>query len=289
MNAKEKHVTSLIAKFVGSDVSPIGTCQYVDQCLNTCTTYASFDLLPPQKAQSVRIVVISDTHERHDLLNLPPGDVLLHCGDVFMFNAAFTPELSLRKLRQFNQWMTVQPYKEKILISGNHDKIFETLGKNKVNEILTSCQYIENEFITLQCGLSIFGSPASTMNSEESPNRAFQYDNQITHNIFAKARMMWFQKKNRMKKLDIVMAHGPLHTLPTSAQDLLVSTSCSTMFCGHIHEEHGSSVFAHSNGLKTSVINASTMGNVNKRFQPCNPPIVIDIVPSLVDVPSSRL
>lgn len=32
---------------------------------------------------AMRVTVISSTHGRHDELDLPPGDLLIHCGDIF--------------------------------------------------------------------------------------------------------------------------------------------------------------------------------------------------------------
>ena len=34
-----------------------------------------------RKKMATRVVVISDTHNRHDEVSLPGGDILIHCGD----------------------------------------------------------------------------------------------------------------------------------------------------------------------------------------------------------------
>jgi Icc-related predicted phosphoesterase len=66
-----------------------------------------------------RIVAISDTHGYHEDLEIPKGDLLVHCGD-------FTRGLdSLRELPAFSEWMTSQPTEVKLLCPGNHDCIFE--------------------------------------------------------------------------------------------------------------------------------------------------------------------
>lgn len=68
----------------------------------------------------IRIVCISDTHSRHgNMLQLPPGDVLIHAGD-------FTNTGSRRDTEEFVAWMDAQPYKHKIFIAGNHDTSLHT-------------------------------------------------------------------------------------------------------------------------------------------------------------------
>ena len=52
-----------------------------------------------QKQQgALRCVVISDTHNLHDGLEIPDGDVLIHCGD-------FTDMGKLHEIEAFNNWL----------------------------------------------------------------------------------------------------------------------------------------------------------------------------------------
>ena len=154
---------------------------------------------------TVRLVIVSDTHEKHDLLSMPPGDVLIHCGDSLMLNWGFTNRTSLQKLQSFNRWLSTLPYKEKVVIGGNHDSCFEDLGKQNVSKVLSSCHYLENDYLLLECGLRVFGCPASQPNTTQSRNIAFQYTEEYTSNIFDHLVP---------KDLDILILHGPLHTLP---------------------------------------------------------------------------
>jgi len=74
---------------------------------------------PYASTDSVRFVLISDTHNRHTKLpELPAGDVLVHCGD-------FTNHGSLGEVHQFAKWMAEQPHKTKIVVPGNHDMILD--------------------------------------------------------------------------------------------------------------------------------------------------------------------
>jgi len=62
----------------------------------------------------IRIVAISDTHNQHDELELPEGNILVHCGD--FTNTGSYPEILL-----FVRWFAAQPHPTKLLVFGNHD------------------------------------------------------------------------------------------------------------------------------------------------------------------------
>ena len=70
----------------------------------------------------MRIVCIADTHEKHEQVKLPKGDILIHAGD---FTWVGDPKPTL----DFLDWFEAQPFTHKIFVSGNHDFYFEK-GKN---------------------------------------------------------------------------------------------------------------------------------------------------------------
>ena len=77
---------------------------------------------PPPRltdADEIRIVCVSDTHGfEGQLPPVPPGDLLIHCGD-------FAPDggssVRLRAVEEFDQWLAAQPHKVKLVVRGNHD------------------------------------------------------------------------------------------------------------------------------------------------------------------------
>jgi metallophosphoesterase superfamily enzyme len=79
---------------------------------------------PPAKAsaETVRFAVVSDTHTHHRLIDIPPADVLIMCGDLTFLN-----ESAAERLRDLNMWLATLPHKRKIIIGGNHDRILPTL------------------------------------------------------------------------------------------------------------------------------------------------------------------
>ena len=65
----------------------------------------------------LKIIVISDTHCKYHA-QLPPGDILIHCGD-------FTSIGTENQILEFIQWLKVQHYKHKVVIAGNHDILLD--------------------------------------------------------------------------------------------------------------------------------------------------------------------
>ena len=63
----------------------------------------------------VRIVLISDTHNKHEKLEMPEGDLLIHAGD-------FTNTGTEQEIREFDMWLASLDFQHKILVPGNHDK-----------------------------------------------------------------------------------------------------------------------------------------------------------------------
>jgi len=78
--------------------------------------------LPDRTPNTIRCVILSDTHGHHNnkrlLANLPPGDVLIHLGDI-------TDRGNQSHLRDFAEnFLPAQSskYRDKVVISGNHDR-----------------------------------------------------------------------------------------------------------------------------------------------------------------------
>jgi hypothetical protein len=49
--------------------------------------------------QHLRVVCLSDTHERHLSIDVPPGDVLIVAGDLLAMNRHFSTAFSVKKLK----------------------------------------------------------------------------------------------------------------------------------------------------------------------------------------------
>jgi len=75
----------------------------------------------------MRIVALADTHGLHRQIIVPPGDLLIHAGDL-------TRHGEVDELRDFNVWLGALPHRHKLVIAGNHDRICLTQRSGR-----TSC------------------------------------------------------------------------------------------------------------------------------------------------------
>ncbi|KID71071.1 Metallophosphoesterase domain protein, partial [Metarhizium hybridum] len=71
---------------------------------------------PPRHQPSIRVVCISDTHDQ--VVDVPPGDILVHAGD--LTNAGTAADIQ----KQLD-WLKTLPHPVKIVIAGNHDSYFD--------------------------------------------------------------------------------------------------------------------------------------------------------------------
>jgi len=204
----------------------------------------------------VRVVCISDTHERHEEIDLPDGDLLICAGDV-------TANGNLAALGRFARWMQRQPHAHKILIAGNHDWCFERDGASALPRDII---YLQDSGITIG-GLRIWGSPWQprfydwAFNLDRGPQLA------------AKWALI-------PDDTDILITHGPPHgTLDLTprgdragCEDLAVRLDelrVRLHVFGHIHHSYG----VVERGGRISV-NACIC---DERYAAANAPVVIDL------------
>jgi predicted phosphohydrolase len=130
---------------------------------------ASLLIADREREGAVRVVVLSDTHNKHDKFEVPDGDILLHCGD-------FTFHGTQREIRAFNEWLGTLPHRHKFVIAGNHELTLdgafyeanwsrfhkerdtERPGSDLARQLITNAVYLEHETVSA-CGLRIYGCP----------------------------------------------------------------------------------------------------------------------------------
>ena len=96
------------------------------------------------------LVLLSDTHGKHDTLVVPAGDILVHAGDL-------TDAGSLEELEDVNAYFARLPHRHKLVIAGNHDFCFER-EPEEARATLTAATYLEDEAVTVE-GIRFYGSP----------------------------------------------------------------------------------------------------------------------------------
>jgi Icc-related predicted phosphoesterase len=237
-----------------------------------------------------RIVLISDTHNRHPniyvlkpedsikskevLGNISGGvflpseaDMVIHAGDMSNMGEEYEVE-------NFLKWFSSLPYKYKILIAGNHDWLFD-IQRSIAQDMLKRFPdiiYLENDFVEIEMidggdKLKIWGSPITPWFHSWAFNKARGED----------INRYWAHIPD---DVDILVTHGP----PKGILDMILEgeqRGCEMLLervkkirpkisCfGHIHEAYG-----HEFIDGTHFVNASV---VNRRVQLQNRPIIFEV------------
>jgi predicted phosphodiesterase len=98
-----------------------------------------------------RLVLASDTHNKHAALDVPAGDIFIHAGD-------FTMDGNLRDVAAFGEWVRSLPHAHKIVIAGNHDLTFERDPKRARRALGDGLTYLQDSGASV-AGLAVWGSP----------------------------------------------------------------------------------------------------------------------------------
>jgi Icc-related predicted phosphoesterase len=205
------------------------------------------NLKPIQTSRSnatLRLVLLSDTHELHREVEVPDGDILIHAGDFTMFSK------SMSAIADFNIWLGELPHRHKILTYGNHEFFVETDQSRR--SMLTNALVLCNEGVEIE-GLRIWGSPVTPLyggafglSSAEDRKRLY-------------ARIP--------EDTDILVTHGPPFGILDSAPHSGLHSGCRELLdavmrvrpklhvFGHVHGAHG---ILQTN--QTTFVNAALLG-----------------------------
>jgi Icc-related predicted phosphoesterase len=222
----------------------------------------------------MKIAAISDTHGKHEKLEMLPADVLICAGD-------FTNLGRTSEIISFNHWLGKIKYLYPsgiIVIPGNHDKMFET-NPGVAKELITNAKVLIDEEGEVGNGLAIWGSPASPTFGYDW---AFNYDTEETPVEERKGRSIipiWEQ----IPFVDILVTHGP----PKGILDR-VSFDGSNVGCPHLKERFqrispGIHIFGHIHcndriafDGKTIFVNAAICDDYhNVKY---NQPVIVELL-----------
>lgn len=104
----------------------------------------------------LKIVAISDTHNRHNRIKIPKCDILIHAGD-WTFQGKFSEVI------EFADWLEKQPAKHIVVIPGNHEKFYEAalpMSREWITERCPRANVLINESVNIE-GINIYGSPVT--------------------------------------------------------------------------------------------------------------------------------
>ena len=243
-----------------------------------------------------RVCCVSDTHcQMADIAGrLPDGDVLLHTGDVFLLSWDQKGRQAARDcVTQFGQALAVLPasYTHVVVVAGNHDFAFQTLGAAAVQDLLSAVVarrrpglqvvYLQDEGVVLSNGLSVYGSPVSVGCRHYN---AFQPASSLLlrQQVAAGLRAYQSNEASHVHRScaggpvapHVVMLHGPPD--PDTREVIMQACAPSLVVYGHSHTQYGvTGVVRHGAHQRvTAWVNAAS---VDAGYAPVHRPIVMNI------------
>lgn len=205
------------------------------------------------------IACIGDTHGKHDLLEIPDTDVIIHTGDISSFG-------NKQEIAVFLEWFAGLPQKHKIFIAGNHDFYLEKIASNDLeNFIPQEIIFLQNTGIEI--GNKLFWGSAYTPGL---PNFAFYKQ---------RGKEIFQEWKKIPQQTDVLITHTPPYGILDEVarkqsvgceelQKVVAQLQPSFHIFGHVHESYGLAKIK-----ATSYINASSFLAPNVP----NQPIIIDL------------
>lgn len=196
----------------------------------------------------MKIVCISDTHNQHEKLDLPEGDVLVHAGD-------WTGTGTTKQVINFIRWFSKQPHRYKVLIAGNHEITLDEESykerwfwfhktsplpyhdiKNYVKRE-SGIYYLENEGVSIE-GINFYGSPVTP------------YFGGWGFNV-ERGKPIEKVWKAIPTNTDVLITHGPPHGYGDNlnnderagcsdlTHEIETRINPKVLICGHIHSGYG--------------------------------------------------
>ncbi|GEM48414.1 metallophosphatase domain-containing protein [Deinococcus cellulosilyticus] len=208
----------------------------------------------------MKIVCISDTHNQHDLLKLPSGDVLIHAGD-------FSMRGHVAETQAFLTWFAAQPHPHKIFIAGNHDFIFEKRPQKARAMVPDGVVYLEDEGVTLD-GVKFWGSPITPTFFDWAFNRGPATIGSYWDLIPADTDVL-ITHGPPFGVLDQVLPEGKHVGCPKLLTTLDHCLRLKLHVFGHIHEGYGQVT---EDGRIS--VNASFL---DQEYRPVNRPVVVEL------------
>lgn len=214
----------------------------------------------------VKILCISDTHQKEHLLTLPPADILVHAGD-------FCSSGYLFEFENFCNWVSTQTQFKHILVSpGNHDICVEKqpgVCRTMLSQANANAKLLIHEAVSV-LGINFFASPYT---------KKFGYGWAYNVATLEGLRNTWSDIPDNT---DILIAHQPPLGNGDYIPDQKANTGCYLLankitsskiklsVHGHIHEAYGQ--YPINDNLL--ILNASLL---NERYKLTNSPILVEL------------
>lgn len=195
----------------------------------------------------MRIVCVSDTHNLHDKIVVPDGDVLIHAGDG-------TGTGTVPQIVALDNWFASLPHKNKFYVPGNHDFLFERRPE-RARVPFTHATILQDSMAEVD-GITIYGTPWSPTFC----GWAFMRYEQTLREMF-----------KDIPEVDILVTHTPPYGVMDNSlgskalAEVLKDRQLKLHVFGHIHEGYG---------IQGRAVNASIC---DEFYRPVNKAIVVDL------------
>ncbi len=232
-----------------------------------------------------KIITLSDTHGKHNEVDLPEGDLLVYAGDFTGIGSKYEVESFLKWLKKVSRKYTFGS----VFIAGNHDRSFDpkyykeyeyyssldqespTKKPSWVYSMLEEyadpklgVRYLEGTSVQID-KLKVWGSPYTPSFGKDF--WAFNLD---------RGEEIYEHWKTIPTDVDILVTHGPSAGVLDYIPDQEVNVGCedlkkvvdaikpTLLVCGHIHESYGVMKSGSTIHLNSSIC--------NKNYLPHNKP-----------------
>lgn len=219
-------------------------------------------MAPEIGRNSMKIVIVSDTHGGHEALDVMSGDILIHCGD---FEDLFTGDE--QALASVDAWFGQQQFEHILCIGGNHDLDLERRvgDSGSAASPFQNAQYLHDSGFVYR-GVRFHGAPWVPMLDG--------------HAFFADDRALAAAWARIPDDVDVLITHTPpagiLDVSSTGLKlgcrhlaDRLAALSPRLHCFGHVHASAG-----HRTIGGTTYVNAAS---VNSAFEVVHPPFTIEL------------
>ena len=217
----------------------------------------------------MKIVAISDTHNRHKKLEIPECDLLIHAGDFTSFGYK-------HEIEDFAKWINKQSAKNVVIVPGNHELYFENglpLSKEWIKDNCPNAHLLIEESVEIE-GIKIYGSPITPWFHDWAWNRHPQQITKHWNNIPEDTKILITHSPPYGILDETTYANGDPKPGFLGCPQLLKRVQeikPDLHFFGHIHAGYGEK---HIDG--TSYYNCS---NCDETYCPSNSPTVVEYEP----------
>lgn len=224
-----------------------------------------------------RFVFLSDTHNLHEHVVVPDGDVLIHCGDATVYG-------KLDELASFAQWFEALPHRRKIFIPGNHDVVMQDNFKAGCEVIRGDIEIVTHGQLFIE-GVQCFLSSWTPGSYHGSKRWRFHYDRQPVMTRWEAIPLATQLLVTHGPPLGILDKTGPKYGyasvgcshLTGQVMKLVEHGRLSHHVFGHIHDSHGRLTMNVERDIGGPIMEFINTAICDDTYKPVFEPEVVDL------------